>query len=125
MYTLTVKGHFDAAHFLPGHHHCGNIHGHTWKVEVVLQGEHLNKDGMLVDFAKVKSALKKCLGRFDHGYSGIINEIITVPTAENLAKYIFDDFLINSHENRIRERCMTVAVTVWESENAGVTYSTS
>ena len=39
IYTLTVKGHFDAAHSLAGYPgECRNLHGHTWDVEVSVSG---------------------------------------------------------------------------------------
>ncbi|TDI89346.1 MAG: 6-carboxytetrahydropterin synthase QueD, partial [Caldithrix sp.] len=45
---LGTTHYIDCAHFLPGHPKCGQLHGHTYKVEVVIEGE--NKDGMIIDF---------------------------------------------------------------------------
>jgi 6-pyruvoyl-tetrahydropterin synthase len=34
LWVLTVSEAFDAAHFLPGYNGpCGNLHGHTWRIE--------------------------------------------------------------------------------------------
>ena len=46
MYTLRVKDHFDAAHFLPWHEgKCKNLHGHRWEVEVIIQTGELDEMG--------------------------------------------------------------------------------
>ena len=53
---------FDAAHFVQTTEtQCLNIHGHTWKVEVTLEGD-TQEDGMLVDFTKIKDFINL----FDH-----------------------------------------------------------
>ena len=36
---LGITEYIDCAHFLPGHPKCGQVHGHTYKVEVVIEGE--------------------------------------------------------------------------------------
>lgn len=60
MFELVVGEHFDAAHFLRGYTgKCAKVHGHTWQVEIRVQGEKLNECGMLVDFAFLKEKLKK------------------------------------------------------------------
>ena len=54
MYELTVEETFDAAHALRGYEGpCENLHGHTWKVQVQIQGEQLNDIGLLEDFKNV------------------------------------------------------------------------
>jgi len=47
MYELMVRGHFDAAHALPGYAgECSGLHGHTWDVEVVVRGSLLDDIGL-------------------------------------------------------------------------------
>ena len=50
---LGIIEYIDCAHFLPGHHKCGALHGHTYRVEVTIEGE--NKTGMIVDFGDLKA----------------------------------------------------------------------
>ena len=48
MYELMVEETFDAAHALRGYEGpCENLHGHTWKVQVFLEGDKLNNIGLL------------------------------------------------------------------------------
>ncbi len=118
MYCLTVRGDFAASHSLRDYDgKCKNLHGHTWKVEVVIQGDQLNEAGMLVDFQNIKKILRGILETLDHQH---LNDLPYFqrnnPTSENLAKFIFDLFSSSSPGVRLK------GVTVWESENASATY---
>ena len=66
---------------------CSNLHGHNWIIIVHCKSEHLNENGMVVDFAHIK---KQITDVFDHHY---INDIPPFnrginPTAENMAEFI-------------------------------------
>lgn len=118
MFELSVKGDFAASHVLKGHKgKCRNLHGHTWKVEAVVVGHKLNAMGMVMDFSVLKERLKMILERVDHTHLNNVPPFDRVnPTTENLAKYIFDEFSKECRPLKIRK------VTVWESENASITY---
>ena len=60
---LGVIEYIDCAHYLPGHEKCGTLHGHTYRIEVVIDGE--NQSGMIVDFAILKKSIKETLGGLD------------------------------------------------------------
>ena len=79
---LGVTEYFDSAHFLPGHKKCGQTHGHTYTVELIVEGEKKGA-GMVVDFYDLKSALKKVLSEYDHR---LINEIVEYPSVENISR---------------------------------------
>lgn len=83
---LGVIEYIDCAHFLPGHSRCGMLHGHTYKIEVIIQGE--NKTGMIVDFADLKRSLKETLSRYDHRS---FNEFLDYPSVENICELIKKD----------------------------------
>lgn len=119
MYELSIKSDFAAAHFLRGYEgKCKNLHGHTWKVELVLEGRELDKAGMVVDFAVVKKQLKEFLEELDHAHLNDLPYFKEInPTTENLAKYIFDEFPKRYRPLKVKR------VTVWESDQASVTYS--
>ena len=116
MYELLVEDTFDAAHALQGYEGpCENLHGHTWKVQVALQGEKLNKIGLLEDFKTIKKVLKDILAAYDHKH---LNEIAPFdqenPSSENLARVIFE---------AIKQKMSTVVkVSVWESATSCASY---
>jgi 6-pyruvoyltetrahydropterin/6-carboxytetrahydropterin synthase len=80
---LGVIEYIDCAHFLPGHSRCGNLHGHTYKVEIIIEGE--NKDGMVVDFADLRRSLRETLKIYDHKS---LNDFLEYPSVENICEMI-------------------------------------
>ena len=77
--------HFDAAHYLPNHPTCGKLHGHTWIVDVELESEVLDKNGMVFDFNRLKGMMESILKNFDHCN---LNDFIHCPTCEVIAASI-------------------------------------
>jgi 6-pyruvoyltetrahydropterin/6-carboxytetrahydropterin synthase len=83
---------FEAAHKLPNvpaDHKCARLHGHSFRVEVIVAGECDPRLGWLMDYAEISDAFKPLLDRLDHNY---LNEIpgLENATSENLAKWIWD-----------------------------------
>ena len=70
-------------HRLPGHPRCGVPHGHTYSVEVQVEGPVV--DGMVVDFADLKRSLREVLDPLDHAD---LNAILEVPSCENICAEI-------------------------------------
>lgn len=58
---------FSAAHRIIGHPKCGHMHGHNYKVEIVLQADRL-VDGMVLDYAVMDRLFKPFLDGLDHRY---------------------------------------------------------
>jgi len=112
MWILRVKEKFDSAHFIPNHPgKCKNVHGHTWVVETFIEVDKLDPvTGISIDFSKVKDDLKNILP--DHRF---LNNIFDFPpSAENIAKYIFE---------KLKEKGYKVRkVVLWETEKNGVEY---
>lgn len=82
---------FEAAHRLPNvpqGHKCARLHGHSFKVELVCEGDVNPTSGWLIDFADIKAAFEPLYEQLDHHY---LNEIdgLENPTAENLARWIW------------------------------------
>jgi len=80
---LGITDHVDCAHFLPGHPKCGQIHGHTYRVELVIEGDA--KGGMVVDFAELKAETREVLARYDHRNW---NDFLEFPSVENICELL-------------------------------------
>ena len=120
MYEVAVKSHFSAAHKLRGYRgKCENLHGHNWKVEVVVASVSLNKVGLVIDFKELKEKLAALLKSLDHKYLNDLTYFKKVnPTSENLAKFIYDK-LNSKVKNQSRG---LISVTVGETETSYATY---
>jgi 6-pyruvoyltetrahydropterin/6-carboxytetrahydropterin synthase len=121
MFVLKIVTDFASAHSLrdyPGD--CARLHGHNWQVEVSVCSQALDDSGIAIDFREIKKQTKLVVKRLDHQY---LNEIepfdVLNPTAENIAKYFFDEIslLINNQNDKVKE------VTIWETPRSAVTYS--
>lgn len=112
---LVYRRKFDAAHQLNNpkkdalwnndtYGPCGRTHGHTWWVEFTLCGKVNVDSGMLVNF----TILKGLIDRFDHK---VVNDIVELPTAENLVGYFVNELIG-------LDLFTYVKVKVWESDHA-------
>ena len=112
---MRVKSDFNAAHKLIGYNgKCERLHGHTWNVEIFVDGKQLNDTGMLIDFKLLKKALNKITEKFDHSFLNDFKEIGN-PTSENISKYIF-------HNLNLPKSVRLEKVRVWESDGAYAEY---
>ena len=57
---------FSAAHMIPEHESCGVIHGHSYIVDVVVEGNRSGEFGFVVDFKKVKEIVRSLCKKMDH-----------------------------------------------------------
>lgn len=88
---------FHAAHYIPGHKYCGNMHGHTYKLEVSVAGS-VCADGMVLDFHLLDEIVKPLVEELDHGVKGVgypcnnegLNHTFAIPTAENILLHFWD-----------------------------------
>lgn len=88
MMQISQRFSFDAAHYLDaGASENRRLHGHSFYVEVTLQGDPDPKSGFLRDFGQVDAALKQVRELLDHR---LLNEVegLGIPTLENIARFI-------------------------------------
>ena len=122
MFEVAVEQSFASAHALRNYKgRCENVHGHNWKVRVVIEGEKLDATGMLVDFLDVKSFMGEILDRIDHQFLNEIPPFDSInPSAENIAEYFYQQMTGKLADTpvpvRIRE------VKIWETEIQSATY---
>lgn len=57
---------FSAAHMVIGHESCGKIHGHSYIVDVEVEGEKSGKFGFVIDFKILKGITRKICKTLDH-----------------------------------------------------------
>ncbi len=57
---------FSAAHMVIGHESCGKIHGHSYIVDVEVDGERSGKFGFVIDFKILKNITRKICKTLDH-----------------------------------------------------------
>ncbi len=57
---------FSSAHMIPCHEFCGGIHGHSYHVDVQVEGERGGEFGFVVDFKKVKGVMRDLCTKLDH-----------------------------------------------------------
>ncbi|HWZ30413.1 MAG TPA: 6-carboxytetrahydropterin synthase QueD [Bryobacteraceae bacterium] len=115
MFEVTVEQTFAAGHALRNYKgKCENVHGHNFKVQVVIEGEKLDETGLLVDFIDVKQSMRTIIDRLDHVF---LNDIapfdVKNPSAENIAEYFYQEMVKSLKAEvpvHIRE------VKVWETE---------
>lgn len=120
IYEIKVEDSFSSAHHLRNYKgKCERIHGHNWKVEVVVEGENLDSTGMLIDFTVLKEKLRYILSRLDHSNLNNLPFFKRInPTSENICFFIFKrmEFLLKQYPVRVK------SVTVWENEKQCATY---
>ncbi|MEJ2364029.1 MAG: 6-carboxytetrahydropterin synthase QueD [Deltaproteobacteria bacterium] len=120
MYELKIITEFSAAHNLRNFRgKCEALHGHNWKVEVVLSGKNLDDSGVVLDFAEVKAATSEIMSEIDHRYLNDLPFFVeNNPSSENIARYIFHRLQQKIDNDRVRIR----RVTAWESQDACASY---
>jgi len=132
MFRVTREIHFCYGHRLLNYEgKCRHLHGHNGKAVIALEGESLDSLGMVVDFSRIKQVVSDWIDRtFDHRmllhkndpvipHLKQIGEPVVIldvnPTAENIAKLIFDFTKSQGFP--------VVEVRLWETENCFATYT--
>jgi 6-pyruvoyltetrahydropterin/6-carboxytetrahydropterin synthase len=122
MYEVSVDETFAAAHNLREYKgKCEDLHGHNYKVRIVLAGKELDSTGLLYDFVHLKQVIRGVIQSLDHKY---LNELVPFdklnPSAENIARHIY-----NETARQLRETpngAGVASITVWETETTAATY---
>ncbi len=120
MFEVSVDHQFSSAHALRNYKGpCENVHGHNWKVQVVIEGEKLDEIGLLVDFVEIKRDMDRIVMRLDHKF---LNDLppfdVKNPSSENLAEHFYQEMAgsLTNLPVRVKE------VKVWETPDACATY---
>ena len=73
---------------LPDDHKCRRLHGHSYKIEIQVEGAVDADPGWVMDFAEIGAAFQPVFDKIDHNY---LNDIkgLENPTSENLARWVW------------------------------------
>jgi 6-pyruvoyltetrahydropterin/6-carboxytetrahydropterin synthase len=96
---------------VPADHKCRRLHGHSYHLEVTVEGEVDPATGWLIDYAAIKDAFAVLHDQLDHRY---LNEVpgLDNPTSENLARWIWERLAdrVPLAEVRVEETCCSACV---------------
>jgi len=120
---VSVEETFSSGHALRGYRgKCENVHGHNYRVKVTLAGPKLDAIGLLVDFTVLKRVLRGIIAGIDHQFLNDLEPFRSVnPSAENLAKYFYDETKHGLKE--LPEGAEIAEVIVWETDTSSARYS--
>lgn len=137
---ITRHEEFETAHLLPGYDGgCGRLHGHTYKIEVTVEGPQKEPFGMVMDFKDLKKAIKAIVP--DHKFVYFFEDEISKDIAQVLqkhdiecqvypfmttAEYMAPQFgaMINNYiQNEMGFKDVEVVeVNLWETSNSHATW---
>ena len=120
MYDLMVETDFSAAHQLRGYKgKCEALHGHNWRVQIVVSSDKLNEIGIVLDFHELKEISREVILPLDHSFLNDVFPFTEInPSSENIARWIYD-----SLKKKLQTKnCMISSVTVWENDSSSATY---
>jgi len=119
MFEISVEETFAAGHALRGYRgKCERIHGHNYRVQLLVESSQLDSAGLLMDFVDLKRMLHAAIERLDHQFLNEVPPFDQVnPTAENMAKYFYDEIA-----PQVPPPARLAAVKVWETETSSAAY---
>jgi len=118
MFEIFVEHTFAAGHALRNYHgKCENVHGHNYRVQVGVEGPELDENGLLYDFAELKSSLRAVSGYLDHQFINDLKPFDEInPSAENIARFICGEI------QKDLKRISVAYVRVWETDTSCAIY---
>ncbi len=88
---------------------CSNFHGHNAKLEVTVSAMDGLKDGMVINFVKLKEIVEDTvIDKLDHK---LLNDILELPTSENLIKWIWDQLELTLEKEYVILEQLTLSET--------------
>lgn len=106
---------FDSAHHLHCYEgKCKSLHGHTYKLQVVMSGR-VDYRGITIDFADIKRITKEVvIDRLDHQY---LNEVLPPmnTTAENMVVWMYEEIKKRLQEEGLYPDIELEEVRLWET----------
>ncbi|HEX6711281.1 MAG TPA: 6-carboxytetrahydropterin synthase [Rubrobacter sp.] len=116
MYEIYVAARFEAAHSLVGDFGpASRMHGHTYRMEVILRGQHLKEDGTLYDIGELGQAVDDLAASLNYRDLNEVPELAGVnTTAEAVADYCWEKLAPPLRDKELD----SLTVRIWESPDA-------
>ncbi len=113
MYEVYVVAQFEAAHRLVGDFGpATRTHGHTYRMEAIVRGEHLKDDGTLYDVGRLRAAVEELAATLHYRDLNEVPDLTGVnTTAEVLAHYCWEKLAPPLHDQGL----VSLTVRIWES----------
>jgi 6-pyruvoyltetrahydropterin/6-carboxytetrahydropterin synthase len=124
MFEVSVEETFAAGHALRNYRgKCENVHGHNYRVRVLIEGAALDRAGLLVDFVDLKRVLRAIIEKLDHQFLNDVPPFDELnPSAENMARYFYQE-MAKQLDGNTRENPVRVSeAKIWETDTATATY---
>ena len=119
MYEIMIKTEFASAHNLRNYNGvCETLHGHNWKIDILVETKDLDETGLAVDFNVLKKKSNDIINDLDHIYLNEHEAFREInPSSENIAKYIYNQLTMSlAGEAKVKK------ITVWETDCAAASY---
>lgn len=138
MFRIRKTFKFEGAHILTSSfsEECRRVHGHSYRVEIIISNRDLNEDGMVIDFKKLSSVVFPLIDDWDHKLLYEAGTHISTkhyaiegwlavpfnPTAENMARYLYKEII-----NRLiywgQEKISNLTVRIHETDTGYAEYT--
>ena len=124
MFEVTVEQTFAAGHALREYKgKCENVHGHNYRVQVTVEGERLNRIGLLVDFVELKRVVREIIGYLDHQFINDLEPFTVInPSAENMAKFFYDEVTRRMDLVGAETPARISQLKIWETDTSIAVY---
>lgn len=124
MFEVTVEQTFAAGHALREYKgKCENVHGHNYKVQITVEGEQLNRIGLLIDFVELKRVVREVIDRLDHQFINDLEPFTVInPSAENMAKYFYDEVSRKLDNANAGTPARISQIKIWETDTSIAVY---
>jgi 6-pyruvoyltetrahydropterin/6-carboxytetrahydropterin synthase len=124
VFEVTVEQTFSAGHALREYKgKCENVHGHNYRVQVTVEGQELNRIGLLVDFVELKRVVREVIGYLDHQFINDLEPFTRInPSAENMAKYFYDEVSSRLAPSIDGTPARISHIKIWETDTSIAVY---
>ena len=131
MTTVSKNFSLEMAHRLPSHGGlCKNIHGHSYKIRLTIEGDVSQDKNMVIDYSDLTAIANTVFAKYDHSFLVEQNDTIMLnflrqndlrhvllekpSTAENLCQIFADELItkIKTHNN-----IHNLKIRVYETNN--------